>query len=408
MKSSLVKTLSLFLLFFTLLFVQIVYGQSLTRVKKFGKNPGHLKMYLHTPPKKDAQKNIPLVVVLHGCLQCPGNAARLTGWNKLADEHGFYLLYPGQRITNNPQKCFRWYRKRHISKNRGENYSIRNMIEYMKNNYPVDSTKVFVTGLSAGAAMGVVLMANYPETFNNGAIFAGGPYKAATSFVPAVLTFFGWRIKTADKWAQLVREQNPQYKGAYPKMIIYQGNNDKVVNKRNAVELSKQWSGLHHLSEQPTETIQRYMNNPDIERSSYRNEKSEEILTFYKVNKLGHALLVDPGKCKNQGGRHGFFSKDKGYHSTYRTAVDFGLIYEPEIAGKKLVNKSEQNITYFVPFHEQSTYSWTLPEGCKIISKDKSSITVTWGERAGNVNVVETDASGCSLHYSTLYVDLGK
>jgi poly(hydroxyalkanoate) depolymerase family esterase len=312
-------------------------AQPLVRIKHFGKNPGHLKMYLYAPASIDKSKPVPLVVMLHGCLQCPGSAAALTGWNKLANEQGFYVLYPGQRITNNPQKCFRWYRRRHINKNRGENYSVKSMIDFMKKNYVIDSANVFVTGLSAGAAMGVVMMADYPETFKAGAIFAGVPYKTATSLVPAMLTFFGWRIKTPEKWGEVVRKQNLGYTGKYPKLIIYQGNNDIIVNKRNAVELMKQWSNLHHIGTQPTETLAGYSGIPDIERNSYRNAEDEEVITFYKINKLGHALLIDPGKSKNQGGRHGVFSKDKGYHSTYRTAIEFGLIAVPDVKENRVI-----------------------------------------------------------------------
>ena len=34
-----------------------------------------------------------MVVVLHGCSQGANSAAQLTGWNNLADEYGFYVLY---------------------------------------------------------------------------------------------------------------------------------------------------------------------------------------------------------------------------------------------------------------------------------------------------------------------------
>ena len=80
------------------------------------------------------------------------------------------------------------------------------MIDEVKRTNNIDSTQVYITGLSAGAAMAVVMMADYPETFNTGAIFAGGAYKTATNLWTALLTFYGWRIKSPDKWAELVRE----------------------------------------------------------------------------------------------------------------------------------------------------------------------------------------------------------
>jgi feruloyl esterase len=317
------------------------------------------------------------------------------------------VLYPQQRIINNPEKCFKWYRKRHINKNRGENASILKMIEYMKSNYAIDNSKVFITGLSAGAAMSVVMMADYPEVFNAGAIFAGAPYKVGTNIVTIDMAFLGWRRKKPEKWGNYVRKQNPDYTGVYPRMIIYQGNKDWVVNKRNGVELMKQWTSLHHISQYPSEIIPQYVNNVDIERNVYRTPDKKDAVIFYKINKLSHALLIDPGTCKYQGGKRGFFTKDKNYNSTLFTAYDFGLIETPVITGKTSLLPQEQNITYTVPLNDKSIYEWTYPADCSIIKNDKSnSITLNWGNQPGCINVTETDASFCKKQYQTLFVNL--
>jgi poly(hydroxyalkanoate) depolymerase family esterase len=285
-----------FFIFLSFIFTfHFSYSQELKRIKHFGKNKGHLKMYVHTPPNIDKSRPSPMVVVLHGCLQCASSAAHQTGWDKLADDNGFYVLYPQQRGINNPERCFKWYKRKHIYKNRGENYSIIQMVDYMKANNSIDAKRVYITGLSAGAAMSVIMMADYPETFNAGAIFAGAPYKVATSMVPAAMAFLGWRIKSPEKWGKLVRSQNPDFKGEYPRMIIYQGNNDWIVNKRNGVELMKQWTNVNHIDTKPSETIKGFLNIKDIERNTYQNVDKKDAVIFYKVNKLSHALLVDPG-----------------------------------------------------------------------------------------------------------------
>ncbi len=397
--------------FIVFLFILIAFtdsfSQELLRIKHFGNNKGHLKMFVHTPLNINKTKPSPLVVVLHGCLQCAESAAQLSGWNKLADEYGFYVLYPQQRRINNPERCFKWYRSKHINKNSGENYSILQMVEYMKNNNSIDSQKVFITGLSAGAAMSVIMMADYPETFNSGAIFAGVPYKAAASLIPAVMVFAGWRIKSPEKWSKLIRAQNPDYKGEYPSMIIYQGSNDWIVNKRNGVELMKQWTSLYHISTQPSETITSFVNCKDIERNTYKSPEKKDAVIFYKVNKLSHALLIDPGECKTQGGKSGLFSKDKNYFSTLWTAYDFGLIPTPEIAGKVSAAPNQQNITFTVPLTANSTYRWTFPTDCTVVKNENTnSITINWGTASGCINVIETDSSNCRKQYKTLFVNL--
>ncbi|MBL7885026.1 MAG: PHB depolymerase family esterase, partial [Bacteroidia bacterium] len=326
-----------------------IQAQKLKRVKRFGKNKGHLKMYYYEPSTINKNNPQALVVVLHGCLQCAGSVASQTGWNKLADQYGFYVLYPQQRFFNNPEKCFKWYKRRHTNKNKGENYSIKKMIDYMKTKSKIDSSNVFITGLSAGAAMSVIMMADYPEIFNSGAIFAGGAYKSGNGYVSAMMALLGWRVKSAEKWGKIVKKQNPNFTGEYPKMIIYQGNSDWVVNKRNGVELLKQWTNLHHISTTPTETINQYANISDIQRNSYHNKSNKEAVVFYKVNKLSHALLINPGNCRYEGGRRGFFSKDKDFHSTLFTAYDFGLINKPSINGKNMVAKEEKSVVFTVP-----------------------------------------------------------
>ncbi|MDQ3048511.1 MAG: PHB depolymerase family esterase [Bacteroidota bacterium] len=379
-------------------------AQELKRIRHFGRNKGHLKMYVHTPSSIDKNKKNPLVVVLHGCTQCAESVAAQTGWNKLADEYGFYVLYPQQRFFNNPEKCFRWYKRRHIKKNRGENASIKKMIDHMKTGYGIDSSKVFITGLSAGAAMGVIMMADYPETFNAGSIFAGAPYKAGRGIISGAMAMLGWRVKSPQKWGDIVRKNNRNYSGNYPRMIVYQGNSDWIVNKRNGVELMEQWTNLHQTTR--TETFTHFLDHRDIERNGYYNSAGKEMVVFYRINKLSHALMVDPGYCKLQGGKKGFFSKDKNFHSTLWTAYDFGLISMPFISGKTLIDAGE-TITFSVPASDKSTYEWKFPSDCIVVKNDSSnSLQLKWGSTYGTINVTETDSLYCKKQFRTLLVNV--
>ncbi len=364
-------------------------------------------MYVHVPANVDITKPLPMVVMLHGCLQCAKKASAQTGWSKLGDENNFYVLYPQQRRINNPMRCFKFHKRRHNNKNRGENYSIAQMIEYMKKNYAINDKEVYITGLSAGAAFSVVMMADYPETFKSGAIFAGGAYKMGNGYISAAMGMLGWRIKSAEKWGSIVRKQNPDFKGEYPQLIIYQGNKDMVVNRRNGIELMKQWTNIRNAPMTPSETINSFVNVNDIQRNVYRDGNNKEAVIFYKINKLNHALLVDPGKCPMQGGKRGFFSKDKNYFSTLWTAYDFGLIATPVIIGKTEVTKHEQGITYTVPLSANSKYEWIYPNNCTAVKNDNSNtITLNWGDSSGNINVTEIDFSGCRKQFKTLFVNI--
>ena len=382
-----------------------IQASELTKVDYYGTNPGNLDMYTYIPANIDTTTAHPMVVVLHGCSQTANAAAELSGWNKLADLYGFYIVYPQTKVSNNMSACYNWFNEGDISKGQGECASIHNMQQYMYGHYKIDSSKVFITGLSAGAAMGVVMMATYPNEYNAGAIFAGGAYKLSTNIATATAAMAGWVIKSPKTWGDLVRTQNPTYKGPYPKLILYQGTEDAIVNKRNAGELIKQWADIWGMEPIPVKAINSYEGIKDITRSLYKTKQGITAITYYEVGHMGHALLVKPGQCRNEGGRDATFSVNKGFHSTYQTALDFGLIPSPNITGKDVVHKNETALTFSVPAYTGSSYTWQLPAGCTITSASSGpNIVVNWGAESGDILVSETDSNGCVYNIAALYV----
>lgn len=101
---------------------------TLQTVSAFGSNQGRLVM------KSDVPTNLPhkpaLVVVLHGCRQTPESLDGTSGFSKLAKDRGFVLLYPEQTNSNNPQRCFNWFRPSEVARDRGELLSIKQMIDH--------------------------------------------------------------------------------------------------------------------------------------------------------------------------------------------------------------------------------------------------------------------------------------
>ena len=314
-------------MFFLNYFYTASAQSELVEFKWFGSNPGNLAAFAYTPKiAKDSLANKPLVVVLHGCSQSAETVAREAGWNKLADKYGFYVVYPQQKMLNNPSHCFNWFYQNDILRGRGEVASIKQMIDYALKEFKVDSSKIFVYGLSAGAAMSVALMADYPHLINAGAVLAGGPFMSALSPVGSMATMISPKDKSPKEWGVLVKTQNPNYMGHYPRMIVVQGKNDKIVNPRNATELIKQWSYLHQTDDVADSTIASFQANADITKKYYNDSLGNEAIIFYDINNLGHALVIDPGENPEQGGQTGMFAVDKDFYSTYWIAVDFGLI----------------------------------------------------------------------------------
>jgi poly(hydroxyalkanoate) depolymerase family esterase len=380
-------------------------SQKLEAVKNFGNNPGRLQMYLYNPASLAAGAKAPLVIVLHGCFQNAKIVAKQTDWNKLADQYGFRVVYPQQRMINNPCRCFDFYRPKDINKNSGENLSVEQMVEYMISNYHTDSANIYITGLSAGAALSVVEMADYPQLFKAGAIFAGGAYRSATNIFNAWASMEGFISRSPQHWAELVHAQNPDYKGSYPKMIIYQGNADLVVNPRNAKQLVKQWTGLYNIPAQPTQVIRHFIQVKGLDKSIYSLINGTPAVICYKIRHMGHALPIAPGHCEQTGGHMTPFSANKKFFSTYWTAVDFGLITAPQITGKTRVMPNEQ-VTYTVPANNGSTYKWKFPKDCKVLSNTgNNTLIVVWGSKPGNIDLTETNGT-CKKVYATLGVEV--
>jgi len=312
-----------FILFYITLNFSIVFaGERLLEISNFGKNDGNLKLFVH-PPKNTKIENQSLVIVLHGCSQNAEKVEFQSGWSELADKYNFMVIYPEQKMSNNVSNCFNWFYKQDINPNSGESSSILEMIDYMKNNYSIDASKVFICGLSAGAAMTVNLLANKPEIFSAGACLAGGAYGLATNFVQAAKGMMNPPNKTAQEWGELVPKSS---NNNYPKLIVIHGTNDNTVDFRNSGELIKQWTYIHNINIDEKMITENFNQNPLVQKEVFKNKNDEDQVIFYQINEMGHALPVDPGTNYNQGGNTGTFAVDIDFFSSYYIAKDFGLI----------------------------------------------------------------------------------
>lgn len=306
-------------------FFQSVFANDLVQIENFGNNPGNLKMYFHAGKGTDRSKPHPLVVVLHGCTQRARRISMETGWNKLSNAFGFDVIYAQQKPANNPFRCFNWFSKSDNVKDSGEVASIRSMIGYMIKNYNTDTNKIFIYGVSAGAAMSAAMMACYPQLFNAGCIVAGGPYVKGAELKEAQDAMKNPKHLSPKEWGDIVRAQNPDYAGKYPRFVVIHGVNDKVVNIKNAENCIYQWADLHKTDTIPDkdDDFPKYSN---MERIVYKNDTGEPIIKFYKYFKLGHQLPICPGKKINEGGQLDLFAVKSEFHTTYQVAIDFGLI----------------------------------------------------------------------------------
>lgn len=285
-------------------------GTALTEVTAFGDNPGGLKMFVHAPPGGKASA---IVVAMHGCTQGASDYVA-AGWNEVADKAGVAVVYPEQTTANSFQKCFRWYEKGQIERGAGEASSIAAMTAYAKTQY--GATHAYVTGLSAGAAMTAVMLATYPDVFEAGAIMAGLPYACATSQTDAYSCMSPGRDKTPEAWAALV----PAVAGASaPRVSIWHGDADYIVNPKNESELVKQWTGVAKvpMTAPVSETV------GGATHAEYKDASGVVRVESWLVKGMSHGVALDPkGGC----GTAGAYLLDEGLCSTAKAAAFFGLV----------------------------------------------------------------------------------
>lgn len=250
----------------------------------FSPNPGGLEMHTHVPAS--AGKGAPLVVLLHGCGQAPESFATLTGWRRLADSEGFVLLMPGQSEDNNRQRCFNWFRPADTGRNLGEAGSIAAMVHATIKAHRCDPTRVFVTGLSAGAAMTSCLLAAYPDMFAGGGVVAGLPAGAARGIVGAMTRMAGHGGElSATDWMARARALAPiGYAGPWPRVSIWSGDADTVVAPRNSTHLAQQWTEL--LALRPTAT--RAASQPGVTHQSWGRAGEPPMVESWVIAGMGH------------------------------------------------------------------------------------------------------------------------
>lgn len=203
---------------------------------------------VHVPSGLDAAKPAPLVCMLHGCTQDPATFAAATLMNHAADRHGFVVVYPGQDRGRNPQGCWNWFLAEHQQRDLGEPAMIAAIVGDLitaESECRIDSERVYVAGLSSGAAMAVILGACYPDLFAAVAVHSGLAYKSATSMGSA----FGAMARGAmtDAHGHAAHRAMGPHARSVPSMVIH-GSADRTVAPANATHVLRQSMAANHLA----------------------------------------------------------------------------------------------------------------------------------------------------------------
>lgn len=225
---------------------------------------------LFVPPARPGQA-LPLVMMLHGCGQDPDDFAAGTRMNAAALEHGFFVLYPAQAAKANPSRCWNWFKHNHQRRDQGEPALLAGMAQEVMKRYPIDPTRVYVAGLSAGGAMAAILGAAYPDVFAAVGVHSGLPSGAATDLPSALAAMKSGSGGTA--------------RDLTPPTVVFHGDQDGTVHPANGGHVAASSAGGAAAELQRA----RSDNGHAYTRRIYRDAGGRVIAEHWEVHGSGHA-----------------------------------------------------------------------------------------------------------------------
>ena len=123
---------------------------------------------LYVPESYDPDTSTALVVSLHGAGLWPAQQMNMTGWSRLADEHGFIVAYP----SGHGMPKF-WIRSQ--SGAIQDSDFISKLIDTLMAEYNIDPTRIYADGLSNGGGMALVLSCTMSERIAAIGLVAAAP-----------------------------------------------------------------------------------------------------------------------------------------------------------------------------------------------------------------------------------------
>ena len=201
-------------------------------VDEFSNDAGSRTYKVYVPARKFKGPR-PMIVMLHGCTQTADDFAAGTQMNRLADEHGFLVVYPEQAAGSNASMCWNWYQPQDQVRGTGEPSLIAGIVGEVARRHGTDPRCIYVAGLSAGAAMAVVLGETYPELFAGVGAHSGLPYCSAHDIPTALAAMNGWHGGIRGWESVSGPAGTPRHALRAVPVIVFHGDRDHTVQSAN-------------------------------------------------------------------------------------------------------------------------------------------------------------------------------
>jgi poly(hydroxyalkanoate) depolymerase family esterase len=242
-------------------------------------NPAGSRAYrLFIPSGYREGQPLPLIVMLHGCTQSPEDFAAGTRMNFIAEEQTCLVVYPAQRSEANQAKCWNWFRATDQQRGSGEPSLIAGITRQIMRDYSVDATRVYVGGLSAGAAAAAVMGATYNDLYAAIGVHSGLACGAAIDLPSA---FVAMRDGGGS--------DDRAIPGGGPPVptIVFHGDGDTTVHPNNGDRILEQF--LRTTSTQRKVHRGRVPEGHAYTRTIHTDAAGRGILEHWNIHGAGHA-----------------------------------------------------------------------------------------------------------------------
>ncbi len=237
------------------------------------------KLYV---PASAAEKPRGLIVMLHGCTQNPDDFAAGTNMNALAEVHGLLIAYPSQTRVSNASSCWNWFEGGHQLRDAGEPAIIAGLTRKVIQQFGINPEQVFVAGLSAGAAMSVIMGKTYPDVFSAVGVHSGLAYQSAGNVMSALSVMRG--KKGASQFGKV---QSPDEMPPTVRTIIFHGTADRTVHPSNAQRILEM--AQRSTADQSIATISDSSNGRRFTRTVIEQDNGPALVESWLIDGAGHA-----------------------------------------------------------------------------------------------------------------------
>lgn len=236
---------------------------------------------------------MPLLVALHGCTENDIGFDLLTGLSARAEQRGFLVVFPDQSTLANPSQCWNWPLSINQHRGLGEPSIIAGITDLVRSRWTVDPARVYVTGVSAGGVMSMIMAVTYPDRYAAAASVAGCEYECD------VLQLRSPDQAGLDAWREMGSRARPV------PVLVFQGSADLVVAPSTADRIVGQWAQTDDLALDGLDDGDVSVSPTLVERgqvpggrtythSVHRGPDGTVLIEKYLIDGAGH---VYPGGC---------------------------------------------------------------------------------------------------------------